>query len=61
MQYKKSVHFLPKTTTRKEHYAKVNITHVNMVLKTKFSRISQQINVCMYISVSKCFSMLSDT
>lgn len=40
----KSVHFLPKTTTGKERYAKVNITHANMVLKTKFSQISQQIN-----------------
>jgi len=49
MQYKKSVHFLPKTTMGKEHYAKVNITHVNMVLNTKFSHISQQINTYIYI------------
>jgi hypothetical protein len=44
MQYKKFVHFLPRPTTGKEHHARVNITCVNMVVKTKFPQISQQIN-----------------
>jgi len=53
MQYKKSVHFHHRTTMGKEHYAKVNITHVNMVLKTKFSQISQQINIYIYTHTIK--------